>query len=221
MESKNNIIVTVLLVIIIIGLIGFILYDKVLKKDVNINNTTSNVEENNNKEEIQKEISIVDAVNYSYNFGNVDSNPKINVRLPKIEGDTKTVEELNKKILNEILPKTNMYTEEYYTIKGDTDSDKVYSKGANVTYNYKIQNNVLVINIFDDVPEGSITAGLYIWCDYLYDIDNDRILSVKEAAQKLGLENDYNEIKEANPEVLENAYAISIGENGLEVILLN
>ena len=114
MESKNNnnIIVTVLLVIIIIGLLGFILYDKVLKKDINTNNTTSNVEENNNKEdnltEEEKEISVVDAVNYSYTIGDL-TGPKVNIILPEITGDSETIKELNKKILNENLSNSIIY----------------------------------------------------------------------------------------------------------------
>lgn len=222
MESKNNnnIIVTVLLVIIIIGLLGFILYDKVLKKNIDTNNTTSNVEENNNKEEIQKEISVVDAVNYEYsNYANdednIEYNPKFNIRLPKIEGNTKTIEELNKQILNDTLPATNMFTQGFY-YQDEQKPERAYTNGAKVTYTYKIQNNVVIINVFDEVPEDTVMAGT-IWESYLYDIENDKIVAVNEVVQKLGLEDEYNELKKSNPEE-ESIYAIQIDGNKLKVV---
>ena len=52
---------------------------------------------------------------------------------------------------------------------------------------------------------------------YLYDIENDKIVAVNEVVQKLGLEDEYNELKKSNPEE-ESIYAIQIDGDKLEVV---
>ena len=188
--------------------------DEMIKE---LENQLKDLQENNSNVTISNDISVVDAVNYSYKL--------FNVKLPRIIGNTDTIEELNTKMLNEALPRT------YVDVASNGMEPKSFEKGETTEYKYIIENNILVIYIYTVIPDGSLIMGGSgapgVDCAYYYDIDNDKILSVGEAAEALEMKldgltsrigeemNTYEKLDESKD------YMIIIGENGLEFEFLN
>ena len=149
--------------------------------DVNSNNVQSSKNES-------KDISVADAVNHEYSTNDVT----FKVKLPKIVGKSTAIDELNKEILNKWIPGT------YSAIDARKENKAYFSKGLITTYRYIIKNNILVIYVYDDVPEGG--SGIPATNNgiesniYCYDIENDKVLTIEETAKKLNLNaNEYLE----------------------------
>lgn len=162
-----------------------------------------------------KDISVVDAVNYSDGYYNL-----FKIKLPKINGNTKTIAELNAKILNDVLPRT------YSDVVGHATIEEAMDKGAFYDYKYIIKNNILIIYIYSSVPEGGslmpTTGGGLEHCSYYYDIVNDKILTISEVANKLSLNLsglktlEGTDIKSYS-KLEENGYIITINNNDLKL----
>ena len=165
-------------------------------------------------------ISITDAVNFTDGYYNM-----FKIKLPKIVGNSKTIEELNTKILNEQFPKT------YDCIIGKASVPEAYENGAITEYKHIIKNNVLVIYIYTGFPAGSKVVGKSGTSgangSYYYDIKNDKILSVGQAAKALEMKiegmTSKDEKKLESYEDLDqcNDYSIIIDENELKFQFLN
>lgn len=168
------------------------------------------------------DISVVDAVNYSYDSKIGSKNDMFKVVLPKVIGNTDTIETLNTKILNESLPLT------YTFLAEKVEEPTVYENGASIEYKNIIENNILVLYIDTNLPAGTKGMGIAgVESSYYYDTENDKLLSVGEAAEALEMKldgltsrdekvlNTYNDLDECND------YMIVIGENGLEFKFLN
>lgn len=179
MEKKNTglVVLVVVLALLVVGLGGFIIYDKALSKDNKITENDNNKNENIN----DNNISVENSVDY------VDEYYKLfNVKLPKIVGNTKKIDELNNKILNDILPRTYSHS-----ICHAMMEDNCMNKGSSVDYKYLIKDNIVIIYIYSFVPDGGTSVpasggGLFFY-NYFYDIENDNILNISEAAEKLGI----------------------------------
>lgn len=166
-----------------------------------------------------KDVSVVDALNYSDGYYKL-----FKVKLPRIVGNTDTIEKLNLKILNEVLPLTYADVASH-AMTADTENISM-DKGSIYDYTYVIKNNILIIYIYSTVPEGGSTipateAGLNR-NTYYYDIINDEILTIGDVASKLKLSldgltttegksiNSYNELEK-------NGYIITIINNELKL----
>lgn len=191
------------------------------KGEVKTNNS-NNVAKSNNSE--TNDISVVDAVDYSDGYYQL-----FKIKLPKIIGNTETIDELNKKILNEVLPLTyadvacHAVTEDNLEKYGEPTA---MDKGSIYDYKYIIKNNILVICIYSSVPEGGsvipATNGGLEYISYYYDIANDKILSMGEAARLLelnikGLEKADGETIKTYDE-LEYNYIIQIEGNEIKLV---
>lgn len=174
MKLQNNRIIAVTLVIFTILTIllgGYIVYDKVITKP-----------NNNAESKSDDSISVSDAVNYTDTYYNL-----FKVKLPKIEGiNSKTVTEINEKILNDVLPRT--YAHVICHAEGE---DNCMDKGSTVNYSYAVKNNIVAIYVYSSVPNGANAMsasgdGLFYY-NYFYDISNDKVLNLGEAAEKMGI----------------------------------
>lgn len=194
-------------------------------KDNDCKNTIQTEKDNdkNNDNELNEiksnDISVVDALDYSDGYYQL-----FKVKLPKIVGNTETIEKLNFKMLNEILPLTYC---DVVTYSDTRDTEEVsMDKGSIYNYRYAIENDILIIYIYSSVPEGgSVMPASWSGLNskgYYYDISNDEILTIGEAASKLeldldGLETiDHNSITSYD-ELEEAGYYISIYNNKLEL----
>lgn len=179
-----------------------------------LNDTQSNILKND-KELKSNDISVVDALNFSYQL--------FEFKLPKIVGNTTTIDELNKKMLDEMLPSA------ISEVAIHESMPEVLNKGARYNYEYIIKSNILVIYIYSSIPEGGTglpKSGAFM-NSYYYDIAKDKILSLGEAAKVLGLKLDgissrdgkmletYDELDESND------YIIGIEENEVKFIFQN
>lgn len=192
--------------------------NEIQNNNENIQNTENNNEENLNMSSAN--ITVEDAVNYTDDYYHL-----FKVRLPKVVGNTNTINELNQKILNEVLPVT------YCDVVSHAILSESFDKGSTYDYKYVMKDNILVIDIYSNVPEGGSIAlapgdGLKEIL-YYYDIVNDKILTVSEAASKLSLSldgltaldglsiiNSYDELEE-------NHYMITINNNDLKLEFFN
>lgn len=180
----------------------------------NTQNTENNNEENLNVSSVN--ITVEDAVNYTDAYYHL-----FKVRVPKIVGNTNTINELNQKMLNEVLPAT------YFDVVSHAMIPETFDKGSTYDYKYIMKDNILVIDIYN-VPEGDyvyLAAGLQEIL-YYYDIVNDKILTVSEVASKLSLSldglttldglsiNSYDELEK-------NHYWVTISNDDLKLKFLN
>ena len=95
----------------------------------------------------------------------------------------------------------------------------MFNEGATVKYDYKQEKGILIINVFDEVSEDSRQGGDRISNSYLYDIENDKILTAKEAIEKLELEDEYNELKSTLPGLTDNDLVIWLRNGKIEVVV--
>ncbi len=151
-------------------------------------------------------ISIVDGVDYTDGYYKM-----FRVKLPKIVGNTKTINELNERILSEVLPRT------YEPVAAHAIIEESLDKGIVYDYQYVIKNNVLVVYIYSSIPEGGSpmpsTGGGEYQFSYYYDIANDEILSLSDAVSKLSLSLDGLPTEELD----ESRYQIIIDNNELKL----
>lgn len=179
-----------------------------------LNDTQSNIPKND-KEIESNDITVVDALNFNYQL--------FEFKLPKIVGNTTTIDELNQKMLDEMLPSA------ISEVAMHESMSEVLNKGASYNYKYIIKSNILVIHIYSSIPEGGTgvpKSGVFM-NSYYYDIAKDKILSVGEAAKALGLKLDGissrdGKILETYDELDEfNDYIIGIDENEVKFIFEN
>lgn len=186
MENKNTgyIVVIIILSLLVLGLGGFIVYDKVISNDepkITNNDVKENEEKDTNEVADNKEIKIETAVDY------VDDHYKeFYVKLPKVVGKGEKIDEFNKKILNEMLPKTISNPVCRAALNGEC-----MDKGATMNYKYLTKDNILIIYVYTEIPEDGMAApqsgsGLYSG-SFFYDIENDKILTADEIAKKFNL----------------------------------
>jgi len=191
-----------------------------LNVDYDNNKNTALLETRTNQVKV-KEISVVDAVNYIDGYYNL-----FKVRLPRIVGNSETVDELNEKILNESLRRTT--GDPVCHALTEKDNPVAMDKGSIHDYKYIIKDNILIIYIYSSVPDGGTdipaTGGGLWYSSYCYDISNDKIISTGEAAKILNLSLDnvkaYNGTTITTYDELDNNdynFVMKIDEN--EIIL--
>ena len=193
------------------GIFGYVKY-RLDNQEVN-NNSSSSTSDNGNHIDGTKadnvsadgDINVIDAVSYNAHIQGQNGN-KLSVRLPRINGTTDVLNELNSKILNDNLPVS--YT--YATCPGDL-GEGCLANGMKIDYQYAIKNNVVVLYVFNKkVSDANDYVVDHITNNYFYDIENDKVISLIEAAQKMKLKN--NELLKDNV-----PYYITINGNNVEV----
>ncbi len=220
--SLGTVICIFIIIMLVLAIIGIVYYyngtsnnnienKEVYTPNASINTTEVNTIKNNEQTNNTTKITVEDAVNYVDGYYGL-----FKVKLPKVVGNTDTIKSLNSKILNEVLPLT--YADVVCHAKTDNTA---MDKGSIYDYKYSIENNILIIYVFSTVPEGGslipATGGGLNYFSYHYDIINDKILSLEEAAEMLKLElegletNDGNKI-DSYKELDENAYVINVDE---------
>lgn len=149
------------------------------------NNTNTALLKKESNEAKNSTISVEDAVNYKDGYYNL-----FNIRLPRIIGNTNTVSELNKKILNNVLRRT--YQD--FAMHALTKDEKltVFDKGAIYDYKYIIKDDILIIYVYSYKPEGSsnyfpASGNGTNEFNFYYDIINDKELSTSQVAKKLNI----------------------------------
>src|SRR5574344_2896291 len=162
---KKGIIIFLVAVIVILG--GYIIYDKLIKEDAPI------VEDGNQqKDNIQnkEEVSVVTSVDKikEFNFkgcnGDESLNKKLSVRLPHINGNTSTINSINQKI-------ESKYSSEINQVNNGVT--KNYAGDVTIDYQYKIENDILTINI-SYIHLSECNSGDEITDSIYYDIKNDK-----------------------------------------------
>lgn len=174
-ENKNNkglIWLILILIILVLGLVGYIVYDKVILNDKNteLNNKVSEVEKHE-----EKEIMVVDATSFTSNYYKDDT---IKMTIPKIiNGGEKTID-LNKQILDTILSEM--------VVPNDSDDNSGNPKELKTSYKYFIKNNIIGIIISTiKKPWNASGTGEFAY-SFFYDIENDKILTKYDAIKKMG-----------------------------------
>ena len=175
-------ILLVVLTIVLAGAVGVGSY--FITKNLDSNEPNNDITNNgqNNNSNIQEEVKVVDALDYTDDYYHM-----FKVKLPMITGNKPNSLKLNKTILDEVLPRT------YFALIAHRGSEgQSASKGFITDYEYIIKNDIIVIYVKASIPEGGsgIPAsgnGLYDF-SYFYDIANDKILTkLGDVAKLMGL----------------------------------
>jgi len=185
---KKNIII-VLLIIIILGLGGYLVFDKVMD-----NKEETPIEEGNNQiKEDNKESGVIvnDLINgkviqtFSSSDGmniELEANeiPYVEVILPYININSSAAKEINNKI-------ETKFSNEINIIKNNVTT-QVSNKGpyyTSINYSYTVRNNVLFIYV-EKLTNSYRASGYSEGVAYYYDLENNKILSTEETLKKLG-----------------------------------
>lgn len=185
--KKNIIIVILLLIILCLG--GYLIFDKISdKKDNNLgtNKPAENVETKDDLEISEKDINVVTAFSGSAELIDKNTGEKYeldhydyayySLKIPKIDSKLEGATKLNDKIIKDY---------QYY-INIINDNGKVNSfKGLtvyDVDYEYNIKNSIVYISMKSKSASSS-SAGA-IDKVYVYDVKNDKELSILEVLEE-------------------------------------
>lgn len=232
-EKKSYCGFLVIFMIISLCLAGYIVYDKCFKEEKpagNVNNqancTSDKVEET--KKINPADLKVVDA------YVNIDTGDykDLGIKIPKIEGDTKAINELNNTMMLDSLKTIIDYKDFMVEQMGEVEGNKVklYNtsevknfydcyKAFDFSYETHKINDVLVIRFNYELTNSKYDEGVCwnasgieensIIFYYFYDMKNDKVLSYAEAAEKTNamFENssschNYSELKQANKELI-------------------
>lgn len=173
----KNVIITIL-AMLVLGLGGYLVYDKVIDKE-----EKSPIEEGN-KEEITVVDAFSDSVTYPWpteQLGKEQGEPDTitkKVKLPKIELETGTAKIINDKIYNKYKNEMSWFSDSYVF---GSDVNQV-----NVSYDYRIYKNVLFIFV-DELNHNYRGSGWNNHDIYYYDIESDKELTVDEICNRFGI----------------------------------
>ena len=193
LNNKGQAFTTVLVVILLIismGSLAYIIYDKVVTKDNNQKPDNTG----NNTTVVNKEVKIETATEYEYK----NNDAVFKVKLPKIVNGGEASQILNKKILDEVLVRATRAT------LCNVEVTSCFNKGLTTTYEYLVKNDVVALYIYTVLPEGgkgqpASGNGLYKYI-YFYNIKTDKIIEkYSEAArlmevQDLGIAKNYDDL---------------------------
>ena len=202
MKDKKNIVIA-LLVIVVIALGGYLIYDKVNNKSNCDTNNKQEEKANNTNVDKNSEVTkrTYDSVGLNYvglaftgfkeldwptaKWGKETDEPeKIvrNVNLPKINITTTAADDLNKKILKDYNGIINMLYQ-----NNDDDIDPI---SLDVNYTYTVLNNVIFISISTEnyFFRGTSSSDVDV---YYYDIDSDKELTYQEVLNKFGIKESF------------------------------
>ena len=187
-EGSNKILVVALVMsfIAVIALAYFytdIKNEYIALKAEQVNNPSSCVkpEEDADKKEIKVE-------ELTHIVTEKDENGKryADIKMPKITGDTNTINSLNKKMLEDLYKPLLSYNEEYeydYWNLEDENNLGVFYIG---TYKYVIKNNVVIIVAKVKVASWNASGNGVNTYIYTYDANTDKEVSLSEALVKMG-----------------------------------
>lgn len=196
MKDKKNIVIA-LLVIIIIALGGYLIYDKVNNKsNCDTNNKQQEKANNTNADknnESAKEFNGLNYVGLAYtafkefdwptaSVGYEEGEPKKLVRLvnlPKINITTDATEKLNKKILDD--------NQNYINMVKQDNKDNEIPASLSTNYTYTVLNNIIFISVVTEYNLYRGSGASYVNV-YYYDINADKELTYKETLTKLGVD---------------------------------
>ena len=189
-----------ILLLLVIGLAGFIAYDKYFKE----------------QEPVKQDNNQTDKVKVEEYIATIDNNTMTGdnsvIRLPRIVGNTKTINQLNKKIQSSLINSYIFEVDELINYIDEKTSDDFTTKevlvdeldniiscfrDVSVTYETYEKNGILVISLVENRCTGA--SGPFDNTDkfYFYDIANDKELDYIEAAEKFGAKID-NLIEDEN-----------------------
>lgn len=167
-KSNTNIVIIILLIIslCVAGVYAYKWYsaDTVCPKC----ETENDLKLNNN-------INVVDALNVIPKYFAHSASNNIKIVIPKIAGNGKNIESLNKTILDEVIS---------YAIVPLGSEDDV----TNIDISYKsiIKNDIVNILVTTKMDPWNASGSGISYYNYFYDIKNDKILTATESLEKNG-----------------------------------
>ena len=193
----KNVVITIL-VILVLGLGGYLVYDKVIDKgDTNINDDTS---QSINKDYVG--VAFSDSLTIDWptdELGKETGDPdKVTkkVEIPKILIETDSTKIINDKIYNDYIYYIKMFEDNY---KFETFEK---AQIINITYDYKVKEDIIYIIIKTSLSNSRADSDVNHMV-YYYDIENDKVLTVDEICSKYNID-----IKQSFDESADKIYAV-------------
>lgn len=184
---KKNIVI-IILSVIILGLGGYLVYDKVIDKDVNNNNEEGvNVEnkeianQRENYEIVGQAFSGIETYEWpTETIGKESRDPNnvvYKIEIPEILIKTDVTEKINKEI----------YEKFKINIEGLKSTENGPSRvEREITYNYNIKDDILFILILSTVGS-TRSGGSTEYISYYYDIKEDKQYTLEEVLDKFSI----------------------------------
>ena len=122
------------------------------------------------KESTKENLKVIDGIEYNVNYLAKDRK----IKIPQIINGGKNANILNKEIASKTLEKT-------YNMIADG-----FEIGLTTKYNYKIENNILVIVTSVEYDMWPASGNGIFTFNFFYDIENDKILNLYEALPLIG-----------------------------------
>lgn len=168
MKEKNNTVIILLLIIslCVAGVFAYKWYSS----------TTGCPKcDNENDVKVNTGVNVVDAINTTPKYFAHSTSNNIKIVIPKIVGNGKNIEVLNKTILDEIIS---------YMIVPLGSEDDV----ANIDVSYKsiIKNDIVNILVTTKMDPWNASGNGISYYNYFYDIKNDKVLTATESLEKNG-----------------------------------
>lgn len=168
MKEKNNTVIILLLIIslCVAGVFAYKWYSS----------TTGCPKcDNENDVKVNTGVNVVDAINTTSKYFAHSTSNNIKIVIPKIVGNGKNIEVLNKTILDEIIS---------YMIVPLGSEDDV----ANIDVSYKsiIKNDIVNILVTTKMDPWNASGNGISYYNYFYDIKNDKVLTATESLEKNG-----------------------------------
>lgn len=229
---KKNVFI-VISIIIILGMGGYLVYDKILgKEEVKTKKEIKEkvAEPTDTNENTTSDVYVVDGYHkvisgsFDETYEPSEEERKLElmyyVKLPKLTINSNNAEHLNEKILNDFSP---------------MEKDKKTFKGVGSThidYTYYIKDNIIFIIITDE-HSNNRGSGWTKYYGYYYDITNDEELSLEGVYKKLGfnineinmeIEQKAGKLTESSeqfiiPSISSNSYELNITDNMQEYVI--
>lgn len=183
---KKNVVI-IILSVVMLGLGGYLVYDKVIdKNDKKTPEDECVIKDDNNKKTIVSDLVNGKVIQTYVHNGEgafeLQENevPYVKATIPYINIETEEAKELNKKIQEN-------YKDVINVIENNIN-EQINNKGPYykiVNYNYTIRDNILFVFVESTNVSYRASGGVSSNA-YYYDIENDKILNTNEVLEKLG-----------------------------------
>lgn len=219
---KKNVVI-IILIIIVLGMGSFLIYDKIIHKEINNNILNQNIKDDNTS---ISDVKVVDYINETYDKSSIKSQVEghyrgcdmgdgtiygtIKVNLPKLLGDGAEIKKINQLIVNDYndilyLMNDQRLIDEINKADDQKRITSLITGSYDINYQYNKGNDFISILVKSNTSclcmGGSIDSK-----SYYYDFKNNKILSNEDVINKYNISKEDIKTKIYSMENEENIY---------------
>ena len=173
------------MIFLIVVLVGLMLYAGYLLSNKEENPSLSQEEEKKNSVTIPE---VTDGYKKYYKgsqaigaAGDYEIYKTVDIRIPKIISEKENAKKLNKMMIEE-----NVNESELDQTINDIRNNRPSNVLTKISYDYIAKSNILIMILEKQIGTDANAGTSYSLINYFYDVENDKILTMKETLDKLG-----------------------------------